>query len=194
MTHEIQAFVITGPMCSGKTTKEMEMIESFGREKCLLIKPRTDTRSGEMKIKTHDGKSMEVDKEVDPNSPDLLCLANENPEKIIVIDEANFFPANVLVPAVLNLIYISRIVVVSGLTHDAYKEPFGATLPLIEQLENMNIDFELIQLMAICDHCQQHNAVHTYRLTPRSNNSQIEVGGTDKYGPACDDCYPLLAK
>ncbi len=100
--------------------------------------------------------------------------------KLLAIDEANFFSFEVLFGNITEVLARGIDVIVTGLLYDARKEPFGATLSLMEQAD------EKIVLAAVCASCgkEAHNTKRLQEL-----GDQVLVGGADLYTPCCEECW-----
>ena len=89
--------VYTGPMRCGKTRELLNRVDKIGYVNgynVLLVKPKTDTRDQE--VKTRFGSLSFPCIFVDEDNPEeLLDVVNED-DKIIAIDEVNFFSDKII--------------------------------------------------------------------------------------------------
>lgn len=179
--------VIGGPMFAGKTTRLQEYVRGMDECCVVAVKPSIDVRYDANRIVNHAevGGTHHVvgipAAVVNAARPQLMSLLHER-SKLMAIDESNFFTFSILFAEVTKVLDSGRDVVVAGLLYDASREPFGATLGLMEHAD------EKIVLSATCYSCGGQ-AAHTKRLF--KTTTQIVVGGADKYVPSCDACWSL---
>src|SRR3989344_5942461 len=135
---ELTLFV--GNMFANKTGSLMHYVETirqFANKKVLILKPKTDTRSGTKHIKNFHGKSLtayEIPIETPFNAIKIILKEEKMLGKkldAIAFDEIQFFPIKSkffnLVAELLNQGYD---VIAAGLMLDFRGEPFGST-PLL---------------------------------------------------------------
>lgn len=186
--------LIMGPMFCGKTSEIFRRLfcdVSVGR-KILYINHNNDNRSQTKEsFSTHN--PLYKDALVSEMNNITMWSLNELPscERIrdfhtIAIDEAQFF---------LNLEIVvdyadkeNKRVIVSGLIGDFKREKFGKILDLIPKADKVDL------LHANCIKCAKMTdiplvvpAYFTHRMI--NNDSQIDVGGSDKYIPVCRKHY-----
>ena len=173
--------VYCGPMKSGKTLELLHRVERLKYMSGIEIayfKPSVDKRSKGFDSRFHNiGNDCHI---VDSSSQiyDLL-----NKEKVVVIDEAQFFDKGIC--SVINgLLDEKKNVIAAGLDLDFRGEPFGP-MPNILALAN-----EVTKLSGICDYTGCNNpAYFTQRLIngePASRNSPLVlVGDKDFYETRC---------
>jgi thymidine kinase len=171
--------IIGGPMFGGKTTTLQEMVQQYPSH--LFYKPVIDNRYAENACVTHNGRSVPAIN-VDPLRPSF-ALALEQQVQAVGIDELNFFSYDQLWPAIAQLLTAGITVVGAGLVYDVRKQPFGATLPLMDHAT------KVVRVQAICDGCQGP-ADHSYRKV--AIESQVAVGGAELYGACCEVCWENL--
>ena len=175
--------VIVGPMYSGKTTELLSYLEIYklGKKKTLLFKPALDVRYGTDVVKTHSGlEAQAVSVEF---SKDMLPHLQETIDAVF-IDEVQFFDKD-LIKVVRKLLDENVNVFCAGLDMTFKQNPFETTMLLLA-LAN-----EVIKKRAVCHVCGEHNATLTYKIS--DNDSEIDVGGKEKYIAVCRDCYNKLA-
>lgn len=188
--------VITGTMFSGKTEELLRRFKRvhIGRQKSLIFKPVTDTRSGNGFVKSNGGSQHHAI-EVDIREPLKLAYSLIEWERsngrcdVIGLDEAQFFPRGSQIVAVLsNLAREGRRVIVAGLDLDFRGEPFGA-MP-----EFLAVADEVTKLTAVCMKCGSHHARFPQRMmggevAPFDGAPQVHVGGMESYEARCRECF-----
>lgn len=171
--------VICGSMFSGKTEELIRRVKRarFANQKVLIFKPKKDIRYGTDVVVSHDDNSFESI----PVESSLEILDNISDAKVIGIDEAQFFDADL--PAVCQKLAIrgSR-VIIAGLDMDFRGVPFGPMPNLLAVAEYIT------KVHAICPHCG-NLATHSYRLS--SETETVVLGEKDKYEPRCRVCYEM---
>lgn len=188
--------VITGTMFSGKTEELVRRFKrvQIGKQKSLIFKPITDTRSGTGLVRSNGGSQHHA-VEIDVKEPLKLTLNLIEWEReygrcdVIGLDEAQFFPAgSKIVPILSTLAREGRRVIVAGLDLDFRGEPFGA-MP-----EILAIADEVTKLTAVCMKCGSHHARFPQRMMGDEVASfdgalQVHVGGTESYQARCRECF-----
>jgi thymidine kinase len=101
--------------------------------------------------------------------------------KLIIIEEAQFFQG--LKDFVLTAVERDdKDVICVGLDGDAERRPFGELLQLIPYCDSV------VKRHAFCRRCKEPTpALFTYRTT--DENSQVVVGGAERYEPLCRQHY-----
>ncbi|KAF2958707.1 thymidine kinase [Thermotoga sp. Ku-13t] len=176
--------VIVGPMYSGKTTELLSYLEIYklGRKKTLLFKPALDVRYGTGVVKTHSGlEAQAISVEF---SKDMIPYLQEKVDAVF-IDEVQFFDKD-LVKLVRKLLDENVNVFCAGLDLTFKQNPFETTMLLLAFAN------EVIKKKAVCHVCGEHNATLTYKIS--DSDSEIDVGGKEKYIAVCRDCYNGLVK
>jgi len=170
--------IIIGNMFSGKST---ELIRRINRERSInkritVINYSLDNRYSSDGISTHDMISF--------NSLKLNNLMDFPFKEIdsvdsFFIDEAQFFSDLYVFVQLLVDIY-SKNVIISGLSGDVKRCEFGQILKLIPLADTVD------KLNAYCTVCNDRNeAPFTKRIKSEDTDSQIEIGGSDKYISVC---------
>jgi thymidine kinase len=77
---------------------------------------------------------------------------------------------------------MEKLIIVSALNMDFQGNPFGAT-PEIHKIAD-----QTITLTAKCYKCKK-NAQYTKRLTKENAKELIQIGGAEKYQPACTEHF-----
>jgi thymidine kinase len=169
--------VIAGSMFSGKTEELIRRLRraQFAGLKVEIFKPSLDKRYSDIRVVSHDEKSI-VSTPVD-NAAAILLLAGD--VDVIGVDEAQFFD-NSIVEVCNKLADKGMRVIATGLDMDFMGNPFGPIPALLSIAEYVT------KLHAICMRCG-NLAQYSFR---KSNEDQVVVlGEKDKYEPLCRSCY-----
>jgi thymidine kinase len=181
--------LIIGPMFAGKTTELFEKIKGLTEGlKSLLINHANDDRYGKNVISTH-------------NKEQLPCISIKKLNEIftndtfnaeykrcqyIFIDEGQFFEdLKDFVEQSVNK--DKKKVYIAALSSDFKREPFR---PIAETMEKF-IPNKTTHLTASCDRCDQV-AIFSHLLKNNQSESNIQIGGADKYIAVCRNCYNKL--
>ena len=169
--------VICGSMFSGKTEELIRRLKraQFANQKILLIKPNIDKRYHKENVVSHQGSSFEA-----------ICVENAaailelwKDEKVVAIDEAQFFDAEII--SVCNeLSKNGARVIVAGLDMDFQGIPFGPMPNLLSIAEYVT------KVHAICLSCG-NLAQFSHRTV--GETEQVLVGAVNEYKPLCRSCY-----
>ncbi len=173
--------IVCGSMFSGKTEELIRRLKraEFANQKILLVKPTIDDRYHKEKVVSHQGSSFEAICVSDSN--EILTLWKK--EKIVAIDEAQFFDDNVV--AVCNELSKKGVrVIVAGLDMDFTGEPFGPMPRLLAIAEYVT------KVHAICVSCGDL-AQFSHRTV--EDKEQVLVGAVEEYKPLCRMCYNKIA-
>lgn len=182
--------VITGPMCSGKTSRLIIEIErhELARKKALTLMHQTDTRSGHACILSRRKESraaIAISNEAEATTT-ILAHVDETID-VVAADEIQFFPKEML-DVIEALLRAGKSVIVSGLACDFRHEGFGIAPELLARA-----DF-IIKLVAVCVQCGK-DANYSQRLIdgrPAPYGSPIilvEGSGAETYEPRCEACF-----
>lgn len=173
--------IFTGPMKSGKSLELIHRVEKLkymtGIE-IAFFKPIVDTREENLKSRFSDNGYECI---FVSHSKDIID--NLADEKVVVIDEAQFFDMG-LFNVVKYLLSDDYNVIVAGLDLDFRGEPFGA-MPNLLALAN-----DVKKLSGICDFKGCNSPAHfTQRLIngdpARYDSPTILVGDSDHYETRC---------
>jgi thymidine kinase len=169
--------VIAGSMFSGKTEELLRRLRRamIAKQKCLLIKPKIDTRYAEDFVVSHDQNRLPC---VTVNTPEEILLLSEE-YSVLGIDEAQFF-AMELAKVCDRLAERGKRVIVAGLDQDFRGHPFGAMGPLMISAEYVT------KQLAICMQCGSP-ATKNQRLV--GSDSQVLLGAKDLYEARCRHCF-----
>ena len=169
--------LILGCMYSGKTTEIIRIVNSLKHigENPIIIKPKIDNRYSINKISTHNKN------ENDCITLDSLPEFNDNDNKYIIIEEAQFF--NDLYQFVIYQVDIlEKNIIVVGLDGDSNRENFGEIHKLLPICD------EIIKLKAYCSICKNGTlGIFSKRIS--DNKSKILVGSDKDYIAVCRKCY-----
>lgn len=173
--------VICGSMFSGKTEELIRRLKraEFANQKILLVKPTIDNRYHDEKVVSHQGRSFEaicVD-----SAAEILDLWKK--EKVVAIDEAQFFDAGVI--DVCNELARKGVrVIIAGLDMDFTGAAFGPMPQLLAIAEYVT------KVHAICVSCGDL-AHYSHRTV--EDKEQVLVGAVEQYKPLCRMCYNKIA-
>ena len=176
--------IILGPMFSGKTTKLLETYHYYHtrqNKRCIILGHKIDDRYDKYKITSHDKKEYIDCYKCKTVQEFITSYTNEIKEATaILIDECQFFDD---IESIMQLVNYGKHVFIFGLDGDANQKLFGniyKLLPLCDNIMKLNgrchqCGIEKGSIFSICnkDFCQE---------------SQIEVGGEEKYRSVCRKC------
>jgi len=181
--------VITGCMFSGKTEellRRLRRAEIAGQEVAAFT-PAIDDRYGEESLGSHAGNEWTAT--VVDNDPEAVrgIPGRLNGEQVVAIDEANFFPAELL-GVCEQLAADGRRVVVSGTDQTFRGDPFHPLPALMATAEYVE------KLQAICTVCGEP-ATRNQRLIDgepaHADDPTILVGAEESYEARCRNCHEL---
>ncbi len=194
--------VIAGCMASGKTWEVIRRIDraTIAGQQVLVFRPDIDTRGEEGYIQTLDGVDLIGVKRsaTTVRKPEEILGFVNNDTQVVVIDEAQFFPAS-LVVVCHQLAMSGKRVIVAGLDTDFRGEPYGPIPYLLAIAERID------KLTAICVSCRG-TATMTQRLVDGEpahyNDRRTIVGwvgqpvdhdeGEVTYEPRCPSCHEVV--
>ena len=173
--------VIAGPMFAGKSTQIYHHVSRAirSKKKVEVIVPKRDTRS-KGQVVTHNGVSLanlKIKPKTVESSREMYDLIPSGTD-FVVIEEAQFLDID-LPLYVLKLLSRETNVIAAGLDLTSEGFPFGS-MPHLMVLAN-----RVEKLTAICP-CGEE-ATRTLCLVEKTDT--IFVGGSDKYLPACFQCW-----
>lgn len=171
--------IIMGPMFSGKTELLIQKYNNIDTSvKTIAYNYFKDTRYGDNKIVSHNGKSISSINIENLNKifddPDL------SERSFIFINEAQFFP-NLKFNVIKLVETFNKNVVLCGLDSDYKREKFGEICDLIPYADY------IYKLNGQCHDCI-NKSLFTHRIT---DEKMQEVIGVDNYVPLCRKCYTL---
>jgi thymidine kinase len=179
--------VITGSMFSGKTEellRRLRRAEIAGQDVAAFT-PAIDDRYGETTLGSHAGRTWEATV-VDDTAEGVRELPGHlNGEQVVAIDEANFFPEE-LVGLCQDLASDGRRVLVSGTDQTFRGEPFDPVPQLMAVAEYVE------KFQAICTQCGEP-ATRNQRLIDGDpahyDDPTIMVGAEESYEARCRNCH-----
>ncbi len=146
--------------------------------KHLVLTNRIDVRyeSSGTQIMTHDHAGMDACGIT--RLEEAIGTDRYNEAKLVVVEEAQFFPD--LYAFVLKAVEEhNKEVVVVGLDGDSDRKPFGQILEVLPLAD------EVIRLSALCKRCGDGKAALFSALVRGTKQGQVHVGGADMYEPMC---------
>lgn len=178
--------IVFGPMFSGKSTYALSYIRrnrAIGLS-VLAIKPNIDTRYGtEEELVTHDKEKIPcIPWDISHNLSDIASSMTHHTHvyenQCIVIEEAQFFKG--LLVFVKECMSMGRDVLLVGLDGDASQKPFGEIFDCIPYANKVT------KINALCFLCKDGTeAPYTIKTSEKNAESQVDVGGADKYVSVC---------
>jgi thymidine kinase len=179
--------VITGSMFSGKTEellRRLRRAEIAGQEVAAFT-PAVDDRYGEATLGSHAGRTWEAEVVETTGEGIAEIPAKLNGEQVVAVDEANFFPSE-LVDVCQELAADGRRVVVSGTDQTYRGEPFEPVPQLMAVAEYVD------KMQAICTECGEP-ATRNQRLIEGEpahyDDPTIMVGAEESYEARCRNCH-----
>ncbi|MFW5965415.1 MAG: thymidine kinase [Halodesulfurarchaeum sp.] len=181
--------VISGSMFSGKTEELLRRLRRarIAGQSIGAFNPAIDDRYGESELGSHSGHSWEATV-VDTTPEGVRSIPDRlDGETVVAIDEANFFPVE-LVEVVNGLANDGRRVIVSGTDQTFRGEPFEPLGKLMATAEYVD------KLRAICAVCGEP-ATRNQRLVDGEpahvDDPTIVVGAEESYQARCRNCHEL---
>lgn len=185
--------VIFGPMFAGKTSALNSRLNLYHEMnlKIIYINSKIDNRS-QGYFSTHN-KTLKEHTEFNYTKANSLqeIWTQLLEADVIGIDEGQFIKN--LFNDVIELVEThNKIVIVCGLDTDYRRLPFGEILDLTKMTDTIQ------KLRPFCKICRDNGkiikAIFTLKHTNNSQNdkqieSNIDVGGSEKYYPVCRQCY-----
>lgn len=166
-----------GPMYSGKTEALIHQYGiSLGEGKRIVsVKPKIDNRYSESEIVSHGGKGIPA-----CSVSNIQTEISDSEWDVMLIDEGQFMPelADFCRKLLLKYPY-GKHIYIAVLSGTAEGKPW----PVVSEL--LPLASEISWLQAECAHCKRP-AAYTARFT---SGPTVDVGGSDKYWPACTRCF-----
>ena len=179
--------VVSGSMFSGKTEELLRRLRraEIAGQSVAAFTPAVDDRYGEATLGSHAGRSWHATV-IDNTSDGVWEIPDQlNGEMVVAIDEANFFP-NELVAVCEALADDDRRVIVSGTDQTFRGEPFEPLPQLMAVAEYVD------KFQAICIDCGEP-ATRNQRLIEGEpahiDDPTIMVGAEESYEARCRNCH-----
>lgn len=179
--------VVTGCMFSGKTEELLRRLRraEIAEQEVAAFTPAIDDRYGEEVLGSHAGSTWQA--KVIDNTPEGVheIPGFLNGEQVVAIDEANFFPGEI-VDVCEELAADGRRVIVSGTDQTFRAEPFHPVPELMATAEYVE------KFQAICTQCGEP-ATRNQRLIEGEpahvDDPTIMVGAQESYEARCRNCH-----
>ena len=180
-----------GTMDSAKTLNLLAVAHNYRSQgkRILLVKPRMDDRFGAAAIRSRAGIEAEADLLVDDDT--RLDPARFHGVDCVLVDEAQFLsPA--LVDQLRALTQGGPPVICYGLRTDFRTALFPGSrrlLELADSIEEVKVTCQFCNRKAIFNLRMQAGQQPTAQRAAVLDGPQVELGGNDRYAPACFTCY-----
>lgn len=180
-----------GTMDSAKTLNLLAVAHNYRSQgkRVLLVKPRMDDRFGVGAIRSRAGVEAEADLLVDANT--VLDPSRFTGIDCVLVDEAQFLSA-ALVEQLRALTRDGPPVICYGLRTDFRTGLFEGSrrlLELADSIEEVKVTCQFCNRKAIFNLRMQAGAGATGERVGELEGPQVELGGNDRYAPACFGCY-----
>ena len=180
-----------GTMDSAKTLNLLAVAHNYRSQgkRVLLVKPRLDDRFGAAAIRSRAGVEAEADLLVDPDS--VLDPAVFAGIDCVLVDEAQFLSAR-LVEQLRALTQGGPPVICYGLRTDFRTGLFEGSrrlLELADSIEEVKVTCQFCNRKAIFNLRMQAGPGAAAERAGELDGPQVELGGNDRYAPACFACY-----
>lgn len=174
-----------GTMDSAKTLNLLAVAHNYRSQgkRVLLVKPRMDDRFGAAAIRSRAGIEAEADLLVDADSTlDPAFFAGVD---CVLVDEAQFL-SEALVEQLRALTRGGPPVICYGLRTDFRTRLFAGSRRLLKLADSIE------EVKVTCQFCNR-KAIFNLRMqaggAAELDGPQVELGGNDRYAPACFGCY-----
>lgn len=180
-----------GTMDSAKTLNLLAVAHNYRSQgkRILLVKPRMDDRFGAAAIRSRAGIEAEADLLVDDAT--ILDPALFRGIDCVLVDEAQFL-APALVDQLRALTQGGPPVICYGLRTDFRTNLFPGSrrlLELADSIEEVKVTCQFCNRKAIFNLRMQAGDAPTAERAAELDGPQVELGGNDRYAPACFSCY-----
>ena len=180
-----------GTMDSAKTLNLLAVAHNYRSQgkRILLVKPRMDDRFGAAAIRSRAGIEAEADLLVDDAT--ILDPALFRGIDCVLVDEAQFL-APALVDQLRALTQGGPPVICYGLRTDFRTNLFPGSrrlLELADSIEEVKVTCQFCNRKAIFNLRMQAGDAPTAERAAELAGPQVELGGNDRYAPACFSCY-----
>jgi thymidine kinase len=170
--------VVIGPMFSGKSSYVLSYVRrqrAIGK-RVLVIKPSIDNRySNDALVVTHNNESIEC---MIWNTSVPLCQISDINYDCFVVEEAQFFNH---IKHFCNYLLLDKRkhILIVGLDGCAKQKKFGEILDIIPMATSVR------KLTALCSECKDGTPAPYTKKLEDSGNTQVDVGGAEKYVAVC---------
>lgn len=174
-----------GTMDSAKTLNLLAVAHNYRSQgkRVLLVKPRMDDRFGAAAIRSRAGIEAQADLLVDADT--RLDPAEFAGVDCVLVDEAQFLSV-ALVEQLRALTRGGPPVICYGLRTDFRTRLFEGSRRLLELADSIE------EVKVTCQFCNR-KAIFNLRMqaggAAELDGPQVELGGNDRYAPACFGCY-----
>ena len=173
-----------GTMDSAKTLNLLAVAHNYRSQgkRVLLLKPRLDDRFGAAAIRSRAGIEAHADLLVDPDT--VLDPAAFRGIDCVLVDEAQFL-SSAVIDQLRALTHGGPPIICYGLRTDFRTHLFEGSRRLLELADSIE------EVKVTCQFCNR-KAIFNLRLQDGQaelDGPQIELGGNDRYAPACFGCY-----
>jgi thymidine kinase len=177
-----------GAVGSAKTLNLLAVAHNYKQQnkKTILIKPSLDDRFGKEQIKSRAGLEAKADILVDANT--RLLDHDYSDTQCILVDEAQFLPANVIDDLRIISIKYQTPVLCYGLRTDFRSKLFEGAKRLMELADSIE------EVKSTCFYCNRKGIMNLKYCdgVPTVDGPSVELGSEEKYHPACYPCYDKL--
>jgi thymidine kinase len=174
-----------GAVGSAKTLNLVAVAHNYRQQgkKVILVKPAFDTRFGERVIRSRSG--LEVEADILVNEKSSLNYQEFKDTHCVLVDEAQFLSCK-LVEQLRDLsLDLGIPVICYGLRSDFRGELFVGSKRLFELADAVE---EVKSTCAFCNKKATMNLKHINGV-PSIEGASVELGGEEKFLPACFTCY-----
>ncbi len=170
---------IYGPMKSGKTARLIGDFYALSEHyKVTVVRPSIDTRSPDGYVKSRNGSELQC--KVFASTDQLLSIMSESGTEVLLVDEAQFLPAE----TVKQLIRLSLNTALQVRFYGLMTDYLGNIFEASETITKFSQKLE--PLFANC-HCGK--PAQFTQFTGESNGRTIIVGHDEEYFPVCTHCF-----
>lgn len=192
--------LIIGTMFSGKSEElicQFFIKSKINKWKCLMFKPKRDTRDPKGIMVTHSGKIQANVFSIDDEKPELIINVVKdylNGKKIVIfIDEVQFFSQEII-DTINQLLFAGCDVYAGGLSSDYLGCPFETVSNLISIADNVQIKKAVCVFENPDGNVCGRPAVYSQMFldgkpVTKDTNGRIHIGAEDEYKTFCREHY-----
>jgi thymidine kinase len=174
-----------GAVGSAKTLNLVAVAHNYRSQgkRVVLVKPAFDSRFGERVIRSRSGLEVEADLLVEADTvldQDFFTGAH-----CILVDEAQFLSASLIEQLRALSLDLHIPVICYGLRADFRSELFVGSRRLLELADAIE------EVKSTCNFCNRKATMNLKHVNgvPSIEGASIELGGEERYLPACYSCY-----